>query len=76
MFGKNFIDRRKGQDRSAGGAVTVAVCTENDRIDEDIKLFNQALSDGELIGERLNTLLRLSKDMGYGDKGYNKPPEE
>jgi len=49
-----------------GDAMTVAVCTENDRIDEDIKLFNQALSDdGELIGERLSTLSRLLKDMGY-----------
>ena len=49
-----------------GDAMTVAVCTENDRIDEDIKLFNQALSDdGELIGERLQTLSRILKDMGY-----------
>lgn len=49
-----------------GDAMTVAVCTENDKIDEDIKLFNQALSDdSELIGERLRTLSRILKEMGY-----------
>ncbi len=49
-----------------GDAMTIAVCTENDKIDEDIKLFNQALSDdGELIGERLRTLSRILKEMGY-----------
>ncbi|HOM03113.1 MAG TPA: DUF6530 family protein [Acetivibrio sp.] len=49
-----------------GDAMTVSVCTENEKIDEDIKLFNQALSeDGELIGERLRTLSRILKEMGY-----------
>lgn len=49
-----------------GDAMTVEVCTENDQIKEDIQLFNQALSeDGELIGERLRTLSRVLKDMGY-----------
>ena len=49
-----------------GDAMTVAVCTDNEKIDEDIKLFNQALSeDGELIGERLRTLARVLKEMGY-----------
>lgn len=49
-----------------GDAMTVAVCTDNDKIDEDIRLFNQALSDdGELIGERLRILSRILKDMGY-----------
>ncbi len=49
-----------------GDAMTVEVCTSNDKINEDIKLFNQVLSDdGELIGERLNTLSTLLKDMGY-----------
>jgi hypothetical protein len=49
-----------------GDAMTVAVCTDNDRIDEDIKLFSQALSsDSELIGERLSTLSRILKEMGY-----------
>lgn len=49
-----------------GDAMTVSVCTDNEKIDEDIKLFNQVLSDdGELIGERLRTLSRLLKEMGY-----------
>jgi len=49
-----------------GDAMTVAVCTDNEKIDEDIKLFSQALSnDGELIGERLSTLSRILKEMGY-----------
>jgi len=48
-----------------GDAMTVAVCTENERINEDIKLFSQALSnDDELIGERLSTLSRILKEMG------------
>ncbi|TJY42615.1 hypothetical protein E5161_07110 [Cohnella pontilimi] len=49
-----------------GDAMTVAVCTDNDKIKEDIKLFSQALSDDdELIGERLRALSRILKDMGY-----------
>ncbi|MGN7388608.1 DUF6530 family protein [Sporosarcina sp. SAFN-015] len=49
-----------------GDAMTVEVCTDNDQIKEDIQLFNQALSnDGELIGERLRTLSRVLKEMGY-----------
>ena len=44
----------------------VAVCTDNPMIDEDIKLFAQALNeDGELLGERFRILSRLLKDMGY-----------
>lgn len=49
-----------------GDAMTVAICTENEKIDEDMRLFNQALSDdGEIIGERLRVLARLLKEMGY-----------
>jgi len=49
-----------------GDAMTVAVCTDNEKIDEDIKLFRKALSkDDELIGERLRTLSRVLKEMGY-----------
>lgn len=52
-----------------GDAMTVAVCTDNPMIDEDIKLFSQALSDDdEMISERLHTLARLLKDMGYGNR--------
>lgn len=49
-----------------GDAMTVAVCTDNEKINEDIKLFSQALSnDDELIGERLFVLSRILKEMGY-----------
>jgi len=49
-----------------GDAMTVSVCTNNEMIDEDIKLFQQSLSnDDELIGERLSTLSRILKRMGY-----------
>lgn len=49
-----------------GDAMNVAVCTDNEMIDEDIKLFRQVLSDDdELLGERLSTLSRILKEMGY-----------
>ena len=49
-----------------GDAMTVAVCTENEKINEDITLFNQALSkDDEIIAERLFALGRILKEMGY-----------
>lgn len=49
-----------------GDAMTVSVCTDNEKIDQDIKLFQQAMSnDDELIGERLSTLSRLLREMGY-----------
>jgi hypothetical protein len=45
--------------------MTLEICTNNEKINEDIKLFSPALSnDGELIGERLSTLSRLLKEMG------------
>ena len=49
-----------------GDAMTVAICTDNESINEDMKWFSQALSnDDELIGERLRALSRILKDMGY-----------
>ena len=49
-----------------GDAMTVSVCTDNPMIDEDIRLFSQALSDNdEFLSERLKTLARILKDMGY-----------
>lgn len=49
-----------------GDAMTVAVCTDNEKINEDIKLFSQALrNDDELLAERLRTLSRILKGMGY-----------
>ncbi len=49
-----------------GDAMTVAVCTDNPMIDEDIQLFSKVLSeDDEMISERLRVLGQLLKDMGY-----------
>lgn len=49
-----------------GDAMTVEVCTDNEMIHEDIKLFQQALSnDGEMIGERLRVLSQILKEAGY-----------
>lgn len=49
-----------------GDAMTVSVCTDNEMIDEDIKLFQDSLNkDDELIGERLRRLSQILKEMGY-----------
>jgi Family of unknown function (DUF6530) len=49
-----------------GDAMTVAVCTDNEKIEGDIKLFRQVLSDDdELISERLRTLSNLLKELEY-----------
>lgn len=49
-----------------GDAMTVSVCTENPMLQEDIKLFEQALKkDDEMIAERLFALSRILKEMGY-----------
>jgi len=49
-----------------GDAMDVAVCTGNEKIDQDIRLFRDALSqDDELIGERLAVLSGILKEMGY-----------
>ncbi len=50
-----------------GDAMTVSVCTENPMIDEDLRLFGDALSkDDELLSERLHALARILADAGYG----------
>ena len=49
-----------------GSALDVSVCTDNEMIDEDIKLFRDAFSqDDELIGERRARLGSILKEMGY-----------
>jgi len=49
-----------------GDAMSLEVCTENEMIDEDIKLFRDVLArDDELLSERLKTLSRVLKDLGY-----------
>ena len=47
-----------------GGAMNVAVCTDNEHIEEDIELFDDRLhTDDEIISERLNVLYGLLKDL-------------
>lgn len=47
-----------------GDALSVAVCTENPNIAQDIEDFSQALSDlDELTGERLRVLTRMIKEL-------------
>ena len=49
-----------------GDAMTVAICSDNEMIDEDIQLFKQCLSqDDELLGERMKMLSSILKEMGY-----------
>jgi len=49
-----------------GDAMTVEICTDNPLIDEDMKLFRDCLArDDELIAERLKTLSRVLKELGY-----------
>ncbi len=48
-----------------GGAINVAVCAENENIEEDIKLFDNCLhQDDEIISERFRVLLALLKKLG------------
>ena len=52
-----------------GDAMTVEVCTDNERIGEDIKLFYDALvRDDEFLSERLHLLANMLLDMGYGNR--------
>ena len=49
-----------------GDAMSLEVCTDNEKIDEDIHLFRNALAkDDELLGERLRVLARILKELGY-----------
>ncbi|MBC6147916.1 hypothetical protein HCA24_03340 [Listeria innocua] len=65
----NFYDKENPTlDRIGlqGDALTIAVCEDNDYIDEDIQLFEQALkNDDELLSERLKTLSKLLQEAGY-----------
>jgi len=59
---KPIIDRIGLQ----GDAMTVAVCTDNPKIDEDIILFRDALTQNdELISERLRMLAKILEEQGY-----------
>ncbi len=67
-YAKLYDSEKKTIDRVGiqGDAMTIAICTDNPKIDEDIKLFQQALSnDDELLGERLSILSSILKELGY-----------
>lgn len=50
-----------------GSAMTARICTENPYIDEDIRLFTQAMAeDDELLSERLHRLADMLRELGYG----------
>ncbi|MBC2236856.1 DUF6530 family protein [Listeria innocua] len=65
----NFYDKENPTlDRIGlqGDALTIAVCEDNEYIDEDLQLFEQALkNDDELLSERLKTLSKLLQEAGY-----------
>lgn len=68
-FPKLYDEKNPQIDRIGlqGNAMSVEVCTDNEFIDEDIKLFSTALSqDDELISERLHVLANMLNDSGYG----------
>lgn len=49
-----------------GDAMTVEVCTSNEKIDTDIRLLADVLSEeGERLGERFRLLSDMLKRMGY-----------
>jgi hypothetical protein len=67
-YDKLYDENKLQIDRIAlqGGAMNVAVCKANENIDEDIRLFYDALAkDDELLGERLARLSSILKEMGY-----------
>ena len=48
-----------------GGAMNVSICTDNEYLEEDMKLFDQCLhKDDEILSERLKTLAGLLKELG------------
>ncbi|HOT62152.1 MAG TPA: DUF6530 family protein [Treponemataceae bacterium] len=67
-FPKLYDDSKPELDRIGlqGDAMTVSVCVENPLIDEDIKLFRDALAkDGELLAERFSVLARILAEAGF-----------
>lgn len=68
-YPKLYNEENPQLDRIAlqGDAMTVEVCTDNEMIEEDIRLFSDALSrDDELLSERLHRLANMLNEMGYG----------
>lgn len=49
-----------------GDAMSVAICTENPKIGQDLALMDQALRrDDELLSERMRLLATKLREMGY-----------
>ncbi|HCU07805.1 MAG TPA: hypothetical protein DF480_02340 [Clostridiales bacterium] len=49
-----------------GDAMTVSVCTDNEKLGEDIRLVRDALSkDDELLSERFAVLAKALRELGY-----------
>jgi hypothetical protein len=47
-----------------GGALNVALCSDNEKIEKDFALFDECLhKDDEILGERLHILSGLLKEM-------------
>jgi len=50
-----------------GDAMSAQICTANPYIDEDIKLFTNAMAeDDEMLSERLHRLADTLTELGYG----------
>lgn len=67
-YPKLYDEKNKDIDRIAvqGVAMNIAVCLDNPKIDEDIKLFRDALvTDDEMLSERLHRLSFILREMGY-----------
>ena len=66
---KKLYDEEHPQiDRIAlqGSALSIDVCTDNSMLDEDFRLFQDALArDDELLGERLHRLASILKEIDY-----------
>jgi len=68
-YPKLYDENNPQLDRIAiqGDAMTVSVCTDNEMIDEDIRLFSDVLSrDDEMLSSRLHLLANMLREMGYG----------
>ncbi len=48
-----------------GGAMNMSVCTDNEHLEDDMKLFDDCLhKDDEILSERLNKLSAVLKELG------------
>ena len=65
---KSYDENKTVLDKIAlqGDAMNIEICTDNPKIDEDIKLFQQEMNnDDELISERLVRLAAILQELGY-----------